>query len=170
MTTPPATPEMKRQLKYQRKDSGEDDVLDKALMLFWSKGYANTTMQQLAEATGVQRGSLYNAYGDKETLLLRAFRLYREKYVGQMRQALGEARLRESLRKFFGFVITSMTSGTPTRGCLSTKTAVGSEDLDGAIQIVLKDLLDDIEAAILNGSHALTWRDNLRCRHARPLG
>ncbi|RDK10674.1 TetR/AcrR family transcriptional regulator [Cupriavidus lacunae] len=126
----------------------EDDVLDKALTLFWSKGYANTTMQQLAEATGVQRGSLYNAYGDKETLFLRAFSLYREKYVGQMRLALGEPRLRESLRKFFGFVITSMTSGTPTRGCLSTKTAVGSEDLDDAIQIVLKGLLDDIEAAI----------------------
>ncbi|MCZ7153843.1 TetR/AcrR family transcriptional regulator, partial [Salmonella enterica] len=46
-------------------------ALDKALALFWQKGYAATSMQELAAATGVQRGSLYNAYGDKETLFLR---------------------------------------------------------------------------------------------------
>ncbi len=41
-------------------------------------------MQDLAEATGVQRGSLYNAYRDKETLFLCVFGVYRDTYVQKM--------------------------------------------------------------------------------------
>ena len=130
----------------------ESLALDKALALFWQKGYAATSMQELAEATGVQRGSLYNAYGDKETLFLRVFDVYRERFVGQMREALDKPRLRDALRSFFGCVIVSMTtsmgSGMPTRGCLSTKTAVGTEDLDGPLRTALKALLDDIEQVL----------------------
>lgn len=126
----------------------ESLALDKALALFWQKGYAATSMQELAEATGVQRGSLYNAYGDKETLFLRVFDVYRERFVGQMREALDKPRLRDALRSFFGCVIGSMTTGMPTRGCLSTKTAVGTEDLDGPLRTALKALLDDIEQVL----------------------
>ncbi|AOB30615.1 TetR family transcriptional regulator [Bordetella sp. H567] len=126
----------------------ERDALDKALALFWRQGYSNTTMQDLAAATGVQRGSLYNAYGDKETLFLRVFGVYREKYVGQMRDALDDADLRTALGRFFGFVIKSMTTGVPTRGCLSSKTALGTEELDDPLREAIRDLLDDIEAAL----------------------
>ncbi len=132
----------------------ENLALDKALALFWQKGYAATSMQELAEATGVQRGSLYNAYGDKETLFLRVFDVYRERFIGQMREALDKPRLRDALRSFFGCVITSMTTsmtaGMPTRGCLSTKTAVGTEGLDGPMRAALKALLDDIEQVLVD--------------------
>jgi AcrR family transcriptional regulator len=126
----------------------EGQALEKALVLFWQKGYSATSMQDLAEATGIQRGSLYHAYQNKETLFLRAFDVYRDRYVGAMREALGKPRLRDSLRSFFGYAITSMTTGVPTRGCLSTKTALGTEDIDGAVRAALKDLLDDIEQAL----------------------
>jgi len=126
----------------------EGEALEKALALFWQKGYAHTTMQDLAEATGVQRGSLYNAYRDKETLFLRVFGVYRDRYVAQMREALDKPTLREALGSFFRFVITSIRTGVPTRGCLSTKTAVGMEELDETIRKAIKDLLDEIEAAL----------------------
>lgn len=127
----------------------EDTALDKAMTLFWQKGYVNTTMQDLAEATGVQRGSLYNAYRNKETLFLRVFGMYREKYVEQMCKALDKPGLRESLRSFFGFVVASITTGAPSsRGCLSTKTAVGTEELDEDIQAALRELLDEVETAL----------------------
>jgi AcrR family transcriptional regulator len=96
----------------------------------------------------VQRGSLYNAYGDKETLFLRVFDLYRQRYVEQMRQALDKADLRAALRGFFTFAIKSMTTGMPTRGCLSTKTAVGTEALEEPVRSAIRDLLDEIEAAL----------------------
>ncbi len=126
----------------------EAQALDQALALFWQQGYANTTMQELAEATGVQRGSLYNAYGDKETLFLRVFDVYRERYVVQMRQALDKPELAASLRSFLGFTIKSMTTGAPTRGCLSTKTALGAEAHDEPIRSALRGLLDEIETVL----------------------
>jgi AcrR family transcriptional regulator len=126
----------------------EGRALEKALTLFWQKGYSQTTMQDLAEATGVQRGSLYNAYGDKETLFLRVFGVYRDTYVKKMRQAMKKPGLRDALRSFFDFVIASMRTGAPTRGCLSTKTAVGVEELDESMRSAIRDLLDEIEAAL----------------------
>ncbi|MEI2415660.1 helix-turn-helix domain-containing protein [Orrella sp. JC864] len=126
----------------------ESEMLDKALAVFWQQGYSNTTMQDLAAATGVQRGSLYNAYGDKESLFLRVFDLYKERYVGQMKDALNKAELRSALRQFFVFAIKSMTTGMPSRGCLSTKTALGTEDLEEPIRCAIRELIDDIEAAV----------------------
>ncbi|ANN68481.1 TetR/AcrR family transcriptional regulator [Bordetella bronchialis] len=127
----------------------EAQALEKALGLFWQQGYGNTTMQELAAVTGVQRGSLYNAYGDKDALFLRVFGVYRERYVGQMRAALDKPDLRAALRRFFAFAIKSMTTGTPARGCLSTKTALGTENLDESIRAAIRDLMDEIEAALL---------------------
>src|SRR6266404_1211750 len=54
----------------------EQEVIAIALDVFWRKGLHDATMQDLAAATGVQRGSLYNAYGDKESIFLRAFDQY----------------------------------------------------------------------------------------------
>lgn len=126
----------------------ESEMLDKALALFWQQGYADTTMQDLALATGVQRGSLYHAYGDKASLFLRVFDVYRERYVGQMKDALNRPDLRAALRQFFTFAIKSMTTGMPTRGCLSTKTAVGTEALEEPIRSAIRELIDDIEKAV----------------------
>src|ERR1700692_295496 len=54
----------------------EDALLEAALKTFWQNGFAATSMIDVAEATGVQRGSLYNAYGDKERLFLLPFDPY----------------------------------------------------------------------------------------------
>ena len=53
----------------------EGAMIATALDLFWRQGLAATSMPDLAQATGIQRGSLYNAYGDKETIFLRSFDL-----------------------------------------------------------------------------------------------
>ena len=139
----------------------EQEMLDKALKLFWAKGYSDTTMKDIAEETGVQRGSLYNAYGDKDVIFLRVFSLYRAKYVEQMLATLQAPTLRGALESFFDFAINSMTTGTPTRGCLSTKTIVGTEAPDEAIKAQVKALLDDIETALSERISRADEQDNL---------
>jgi len=139
----------------------EQEMLDKALKLFWAKGYSDTTMKDIAEETGVQRGSLYNAYGDKDVIFLRVFSLYRAKYVEQMLATLQAPTLRGALESFFDFAINSMTTGTPTRGCLSTKTIVGTEAPDQAIKAQVKALLDDIETALSERISRADEQDNL---------
>ena len=66
----------------------EDALLEVALKTFWQNGFAATSMIDVAEATGVQRGSLYNAYGDKERLFLLAFERYSSRFLDFVRQAL----------------------------------------------------------------------------------
>lgn len=106
----------------------EDQMIATALDVFWRKGLHDATMQDLAAATGVQRGSLYNAYGDKEAIFLRAFDQYASQFLEAAGNALAHRDTTAALRNFFDMIIVNMTDGSPSRGCLTTRTA-----LDAAI-------------------------------------
>jgi len=58
------------------KDFDENEVLTKAIQLFWHKGYNATSMQDLVDALGISRSSLYDTYTDKHTLFLKALESY----------------------------------------------------------------------------------------------
>jgi TetR/AcrR family transcriptional repressor of nem operon len=58
------------------KDFDENEVLTKAIQLFWHKGYNATSMQDLVDALGISRSSLYDTYSDKHTLFLKALESY----------------------------------------------------------------------------------------------
>ncbi|MGA9650971.1 TetR/AcrR family transcriptional regulator [Pedobacter sp.] len=58
------------------KDFDENEVLAKAIQLFWHKGYNATSMQDLVDALGISRSSLYDTYTDKHTLFIKALESY----------------------------------------------------------------------------------------------
>ncbi|HEY4080541.1 MAG TPA: TetR/AcrR family transcriptional regulator [Burkholderiaceae bacterium] len=126
----------------------EQETFERSIAVFWRKGYANTSMNDLAEATGVQRGSLYNAYGSKDALFLRAYQVYAERYLMKARESLERRTHRASLESFFNFIIEWLREGEPTRGCLSTKTAFAGEIVEEPIREAVADLLDRLEAVI----------------------
>jgi len=126
----------------------EGTALKQALEVFWQKGYSATSMQDLAEATGVQRGSLYNAYRDKESLFLHVYELYKTKYLDDIRAALDQPSLEQALRSFFDFCIESMTAGTPSRGCMTTKTAADIHSSGENIHAALKNMADSVEQVL----------------------
>jgi len=126
----------------------EQDTFEKSIELFWRKGYAVTSMQDLANATGVQRGSLYNAYGSKDALFLRAYEVHTERYLAKARLALARPTLKSSLNSFFDFIVDWLLEGEPARGCLSTKTVFGSELVEPPIRAAVGGLLDGLEAAV----------------------
>lgn len=128
------------------KQFDESAVMQSALDLFWRKGLVATSMLDLAEATGVQRGSLYNAYGGKDAIFLIAFEAYAERYLGIVRAALDKPDPQAALTAFFDAVIANMSSGSPAPGCLTTRTAI--EAAGPAVQARVQQWLDEIEATI----------------------
>jgi TetR/AcrR family transcriptional regulator, transcriptional repressor for nem operon len=126
----------------------EQEVIAVALEVFWQKGLHDASMQDLATATGVQRGSLYNAYGDKEAIFLRAFDQYAGQFLEAARNALAQGDAAARLQKLFDMVIVNMTSGSPPRGCLTTRTALDAAVSSAAVRQRVQNILSRLEYLI----------------------
>jgi TetR/AcrR family transcriptional repressor of nem operon len=135
----------------------EDVALDRAMDVFWQRGYGATSMQDLAAATGILRGSLYHAYGDKQAIFLLVFERYKERFLQAVQATLDQPDLRRALGDFFRLTIASMNQagaadpaqpGGP-RGCLTTKTATDETAGDELIRSALRGLLDALERMLL---------------------
>jgi TetR/AcrR family transcriptional regulator, transcriptional repressor for nem operon len=126
----------------------ETTLLNTALEVFWRKGLHATSMLDLAEATGVQRGSLYNAYGGKEELFLLAFDIYAENFLNAAREAVDVPDTKRALQAFFKVASGNMIAGSPARGCLTTKTAAELSQNEPRIQNKVRRLLSDLEEIV----------------------
>ena len=102
-----------------------DETLDKAMRLFWSRGYEATSMQALVRSMGINRGSLYDTFGDKRQLFLATLRRYDERSrrarLRALEQLHGPTDAIETL--FAGWIDTALED--PKRsGCFLTNTAL----------------------------------------------
>jgi len=61
------------------KEFNEEDALDKAVAIFWNKGYNGTSAQDLVTHLGLSRSSLYDTFGDKHSLFIKALQRYQKK-------------------------------------------------------------------------------------------
>lgn len=77
----------------------KDQTLARAVELFWSRGYAATSIQDLVDALAVERGSLYGVFGDKRRFYLDAVQLYWDVYEQHLITTLGTAPLLPALRE-----------------------------------------------------------------------
>jgi TetR/AcrR family transcriptional repressor of nem operon len=141
----------------------EDALLEAALKTFWQNGFAATSMIEVAEATGVQRGSLYNAYGDKERLFLLAYERYASRFLDSVRQALSNPDPAVALMALFKGIVANMTEGAPSRGCLTTKTLTELPLAGHAIEARVKRLLEDFTALIRDALSTPAARRKLSC-------
>ncbi|MCR9220660.1 MAG: TetR/AcrR family transcriptional regulator [Alphaproteobacteria bacterium] len=99
-----------------------DETLDRAMRAFWAGGYEATSVDDLVKATGVNRASLYAAYGDKRSLFLKAL----DRYMGvslfsTLDGADPEAPVRDALAALFDRLIARCLDGRGA-GCLITNT------------------------------------------------
>jgi TetR/AcrR family transcriptional repressor of nem operon len=109
------------------KSFDESAVLDRAVQLFWQRGYEGTSMSDLEEHLGLGRQSLYNAFGDKHELFQKALQRYRE-WGAQEQLALltGRNAGLEAVRTFFDRLIVSLTprGSEPRRACFIANSAL----------------------------------------------
>jgi len=101
-----------------------DKTLDAALRLFWERGYCGASVDDLVQATGVARGSLYAAFGDKERLFLAALELYEARFGGPMVSAATAPGLsgRDAVAALLAARIEALSDPTTPAGCFGVNT------------------------------------------------
>lgn len=111
------------------------DALDKAKAVFWAKGFEGSTISDLAAATGLRTGSLYNAFGDKHALYLKTLDRYGEREVAAAVGWIGrqDCRGAEAVAGFLKTIAAQVESGAYRNGCFLCNAAVDRAPHDAAI-------------------------------------
>lgn len=128
----------------------EPEVIAAAREQFWTRGYGATSVDDLAAATGLGRGSLYGAFGDKHGLFMRALDDYVSTSLDTVRTQLHDASYSayERLVRHIRWQANSVAADETRRGCMMSRTAAELGSTDG-------DVEDKVERAYS------TWRSEL---------
>jgi AcrR family transcriptional regulator len=101
-----------------------DKALEKALLLFWRKGYEGTSLSDLTRAMGINRPSLYAAFGDKEALFRKAVDRYAEGPAAYVREALELPKALAVVERLMRGAIELLTDPRTPQGCLLVQGAL----------------------------------------------
>lgn len=101
-----------------------DQALDEALRLFWRRGYEGTTLADLTRAMGIERPSLYAAFGNKQSLFRRALQRYTDGPAAYVRAALEAPTARRVVEGLLRGAIDLLTDERQPRGCLLVQGAL----------------------------------------------
>lgn len=123
------------------------ETLGKAMHAFWSRGYEATSMQDIVDCTGINRGSLYATYGDKRSIFLAALRMYDEKVRRRLLADL-EAHCppREAIRQVLMAFVADVSGARDNKGCLLVNTALELAPHDPEIRRIVANSQREIEA------------------------
>ncbi|MDI3354797.1 TetR/AcrR family transcriptional regulator [Pseudomonas sp. UYIF39] len=124
-------------------------ALLQALDVFWSTGYSGASLDSIATAAGMNRPSLYAAFGDKHALYIKALEQYWEFAAAAMQEALtdNELTLSQALMRFYEGQLSIYFSGDgQPRGCFAIGTATTEAVEDSEIREVLSDRLSRLDA------------------------
>ncbi|GAA1681453.1 TetR/AcrR family transcriptional regulator [Fodinicola feengrottensis] len=126
-----------------------EEVLDAATLVFWDKGYAATTPQDLCDATGLGRGSLYNAFVGKRELFDRVLERYNAKgAVAQLAVLDQPTPVKDRIHALL--MITLGEGGLAGRaGCLAVSTAVQLGGNDAELNRLLRKRFSQTEKALV---------------------
>src|SRR5438477_2992024 len=122
-----------------------DIALGKALDLFRKDGFAATSLDDLSAATGMNRPSLYGAFGDKRELYIKSYEAYRDRARQRMGEVFGvDLPLREMLERIYSIALDMYLSGKDgPRGCFTVMTATSEAVFDPAIrEMVITGLVE----------------------------
>ena len=125
-----------------------EDVVQKALEIFWRQGYQATSVQDLVAATGLNRGSLYDTFGDKHGLFLEVVEYYRSHVTARRLAKLEEpGPAREKIATFFKEVVEFSLGEGRLLGCLMTNSAIELAPHDRDTRLAVAANMGAMEAA-----------------------
>ncbi|WP_433154526.1 TetR/AcrR family transcriptional regulator [Actinomadura nitritigenes] len=126
-----------------KKQFDMDAALDAAMIQFWRAGYADTSLDDLSQATGLNRSSIYSSLGDKDTLFLRCLDRYAARYGDKYDAALSCAASEPltAVRAFFDVTLERIADPELPDGCLVAQSAMAIPVLSPSIAAHAKEAL-----------------------------
>ncbi len=120
-------------------------ALGRALEAFWSRGFEATSMQDLVDCMGINRGSLYGTFGDKRALFLTALASYDEGRRRMLAEYEKRFAPREAIRQVFLAFTRDISAEGGNKGCFITNTALELAAHDAEIRGLVATAQEDLE-------------------------
>jgi len=124
----------------------EKEVLTKAMNLFWRKGYSATSVQDLVNHLGINRGSLYDTFGNKEQLFNESLALYKNSTIEGITQLFeSHSKVKDGFAELFDVSIREVMKDKEFKGCFFVNTTTELIPNDEKIHKVFKSIKRDFE-------------------------
>ncbi len=141
-----------------------DEALERAMEVFWAKGYAATSTQNLLANMGINRGSLYATFGNKNALFIKALRHYIKKYLLQSLANLQqECRPKDAISGLFRMIVDAALADKSLRGCFLVNTALDLAPHNKEVQVLVSSALDQIEVFFIEQIEAGQKSGSISC-------
>jgi len=125
-----------------------DVALGKALDLFRKGGFSATSLDDLSAATGMNRPSLYGAFGDKRELYIKSYQRYRDDARAAMLDIFRqEMPIRKRLQRIYAIALDIYLEGESPRGCFTVMTAASEAVADPGIRAMVLDGFSELDKA-----------------------
>lgn len=124
-----------------------EQALERAMLVFWEQGFDGTSYAALTRATGLNKSSLYNAFGDKQQLYELCLKRFAAAYGGRLRDYLDAPTLEAGLDDFFAALIARFNDPDLPSGCMATAAALELGGRDEAVTLQIGDQMARAEAA-----------------------
>ena len=129
----------------------EEQVLDAAMKAFWANGYEATSLADLVSVTGLHKGSLYQAFGDKHSLFIQTLNRYLQNVRHHKNQILEQAEtpLGGIRAVLHGFIDMSENDADCPQGCMAVKSLVEMAPHDSEVQRIMQEHKSGMRASIV---------------------
>lgn len=124
------------------------EALDRALRVFWERGFEGTSYSELTSATGLNKSSLYNAFGDKEALYTRCLQRFSETICAPEMAILDRRDFADAIAGFFEGLVQRMNNAALPRGCLMTMAALELGGTQGPLGTIIRANLQQWATAL----------------------
>lgn len=122
------------------KNFNREEALQRALQLFWCKGYHATSMQDLVDHMQINRSSLYDTFGDKRTVFLEALKQYQQQSTQALINKFTESKdLKATVESVFKTILEEITSCSTKTGCFMVNASIEMASSDPEVDQIIAE-------------------------------
>lgn len=129
----------------------EQEALEKAMLLFWEKGYTATSLTDLTQRMGISKGSFYDTFHGKHDLFEKVFEIYRVSMLDRLKAVLGsETDVKQGMRKLMTFTVEEASKDEQHKGCFAANVCSELGGRDEYMGAILRDHSNSARGIIAN--------------------